>query len=61
MVVGSLRVLMLLFPGGVIQFEWSHLQPMIPDCAAAFVPLQDVIHHVFYPAVLGGPVSEIKM
>ena len=34
---------------------------MIPDCATAFVPLRDVIHHQFYPAVLGGPVSEFEV
>ena len=34
---------------------------MIPNCATAFVPLRDAIHHQFYPAVLGGPVSEIEV
>ena len=34
---------------------------MIPNCATTFVPLRDAIHHQFYPAVLGGPVSEIEV
>ena len=34
---------------------------MIPNCATVFVPLRDAIHHQFYPAVLGGPVSEFEM
>ena len=28
-----------------LQFEWSFLQRVIPNCATAFVPLRDVIHH----------------
>ena len=34
---------------------------MISYCATAFVPLRNAIHHQFYPAVLGGPVSEIEV
>ena len=34
---------------------------MTPNCATAFVPLRDAIHHQFYPAILGGPVSEIEV
>ena len=44
-----------------LQFEWSFLQRVIPNCAAAFVPLRDAIHHQFYPVVLGGPVSEFEV
>ena len=44
-----------------LQFEWSFLQRVIPNCATVFVPLRDVIHHQFYPAVLGGPVSEFEV
>ena len=44
-----------------LQFEWSFLQLVIPNCATAFVPLRDAIHHQFYPAVLGGPVSEFEV
>ena len=36
-------------------------QRVIPNCATAFVPLRDAIHHQFYPAVLGGPVSEFEV
>ena len=34
---------------------------MILNCSAAFVPLRDAIHHQFYPAVLGGLVSEFEV
>ena len=34
---------------------------MIPNCAIAFLPLCDAIHHQFHPAVLGGPVSEFEV
>ena len=37
------------------------LQQVIPNSATAFVPLRDAIHYQFYPAVLGGPVSEFEV
>ena len=44
-----------------LQFEWSFLQRVTPNCTAAFVLLRDAIHHQFYPAILGGPVSEFEV
>ena len=40
-----------------LQFEWCHLQWVIPDCANHFVPLRNVLNDSFYPALLGGPTS----
>ena len=37
------------------------MQRVIFNYGTAFVPLQDAIHHQFYPAVFGGPVSEIEV
>ena len=37
-----------------LQFEWAYLQRVVPNCAAAFVPLRDSINGKFIPAVLGG-------
>ena len=34
---------------------------MISNCATAFIPLQDAIQHQIYPALLGGPASEIEV
>ena len=34
---------------------------MIPDCAQLFVPLHDVLNASFYPALLGGHVSEVEV
>ena len=56
----SPRLLTLLFPD-LFNFEWSFLQRVIPNCATVFVLLCDVIHHQFYPAVMGGPVSEFEV
>ena len=56
----SPRLLTLRFPD-LLNFEWSFLQRVIPNCATAFVPLCDVIHRQFYPAVMGGPVSEFEV
>ena len=41
-----------------LQFEWSNLQRVVPNCADAFVPLRDSINRKFIPAVLGGGSSE---
>ena len=41
-----------------LQFEWCHLQRVIPDSANFFTPLQDALNVVFYPILLGGSVSE---
>ena len=41
-----------------LQFEWCHLQRVIPDCANFFAPLREALNTQFYPALLGGPVTE---
>ena len=41
-----------------LQFEWYHLQRVIPDSANFFTPVQDALNDVFYPILLGGSVSE---
>ena len=40
-----------------LQFEWCHLQRVIPDSANFFTPLRDALNDVFYPILLGGSVS----
>ena len=58
-VAKSLGLLMLLF---LDLCNLSGLfERVIPNCATAFVPLRDAIHHQFYLAVLGGPVSEFEV
>ena len=41
-----------------LQFEWTSLQCVIPDCATAFAPLRDILFERFIPTVLGGSISE---
>ena len=41
-----------------LQFEWNHIQWMIPDCGTLFSPLQCAIDSIFYPALFGGAVSK---
>ena len=41
-----------------LQFEWCHLQRVMPDIAGFFAPLRKVLNDLFYPTLLGGPVSE---
>ena len=53
------RLLMLLFLdlcslNGPICNEWFLIVLLL-------VPLRDAIHNLFYPAVLGGPVSELEI
>lgn len=48
-----------------LQFEWSDLQWVVPECISAFAPLRDAIHHLFYLIVatylLDGPVSKMEI
>ena len=37
-----------------LQCEWSYLQQVMHNCGDAFVPLQDAIFEVFYPALFKG-------
>ena len=41
-----------------LQFEWCHLQRVMPDIAGFFTQLRKVLNDLFYPTLLGGPVSE---
>ena len=41
-----------------LQFEWNHIQRVIPECGTLFAPLQHAINSIFYPALFGGAVSE---
>ena len=41
-----------------LQFEWCHLQRVIPDSGNFFTPLRGALNDVFYPVLLGGSVSE---
>ena len=41
-----------------LQFEWCHLQRVIPDYATLFTSLRVVLRTQFYPALFDGPVSE---
>ena len=44
-----------------LQFEWCHLQRVLPDCATLFTPLQVTLYTQFYPALFDGPVSEYEV
>ena len=41
-----------------LQFEWSYLQRVVPNCAEAFGPLCNTINQKLLPTVLGGTLSE---
>ena len=41
-----------------LQFEWNHIQWVIPECGTLFAPLQHAINSIFYPSLFGGAVSE---
>ena len=41
-----------------LQFEWNHIQRVIPECGTLFAPLQHAINSIFYPSLFGGTVSE---
>ena len=43
-----------------LQCEWDFLQRVVPDCAAAFKPLSEKIKKQFFPALLGGDVTEAE-
>ena len=40
-----------------LQFEWNHIQRVIPECGTLFAPLQHAINSIFYPSLFGGAVS----
>ena len=41
-----------------LQFEWNHIQQVIPECGTLFASLQHAINSIFYPSLFGGTVSE---
>ena len=41
-----------------LQFEWSYLQRVIPNCEKLFTTLQDVINQTFWPTLFQASVSE---
>ena len=41
-----------------VQFEWSYLQRVVPDCTDRFSPIHDVLQELFWPSLLSGSVSE---
>ena len=41
-----------------LQFEWNHIQRVIPECGALFAPLLHAINSIFYLSLFGGTVSE---
>ena len=41
-----------------LQFEWSYLQRVLPNCDISFAPLHDAINKRFWPSVFGGPIAE---
>jgi len=43
---------------GSLQFEWNHIQQVVPECGSLFAPLQHAINSIFYLALFGGTVSE---
>ena len=43
-----------------LQCEWGFVQRVVPDCADAFKPLSVKIKKEFFPALLGGDVTEAE-
>jgi hypothetical protein len=41
-----------------LQFEWSYLQRVLPDCGELFAPLETEIKDKFLPAIFGNEVTE---
>ena len=41
-----------------LQFEWTYLQRVLPDCANHFSPLRDIINESFWTSLFGCSVSE---
>jgi len=41
-----------------LQFQWNYIQQVVLECGYLFAPLQHAINSIFYPALLGGAISE---
>ena len=42
-----------------LQFEWIHVQCVVPDCAEKFVPLRNSIL-TFYSTFIEGTISDVE-
>ena len=40
-----------------LQFEWSYLQRILPNFDDEYVPIQDAVNQMFWPAVFAGTIS----
>ena len=43
-----------------LQFEWSFLACVVPDCYSLFEPLKASINVIFWPALFGTEVSDVE-
>jgi hypothetical protein len=43
-----------------LQQEWQYLQRVVPDCGAAFEPVEEAIRSVFLPALLQATEAECQ-
>ena len=43
-----------------LQFEWSYLSRVVPDCTFAFDPLRAAIRERFWSSLLGDTASEVE-
>ena len=41
-----------------MQFQWSYLQRVVPDCNSCFEVLRNALSDIFWPAVLQGTISD---
>ncbi|KAL5502871.1 hypothetical protein EMCRGX_G009716 [Ephydatia muelleri] len=41
-----------------MQFQWSYLQRVVPDCDSCFEVLRNALSDIFWPAVLQGTISD---
>ena len=44
-----------------LQFEWSFVRRIIPNCESSFALLQDKINTIFWPAVFGTDISQLEL
>ena len=41
-----------------LQFQWSYLQRVVPNCESCFEILRNALNDIFWPALLQGTVSD---
>ena len=44
-----------------LQFEWSFVQQIIPNCESSFALLQDKINTTFWPAIFSTDISQLEL